>query len=111
MEREIKVNDDNYEWAQRNWQQDVEQAVQEIRLLVDRANDLQRQAVDAERATAAMQYHVFPQDIDAQELTRLAHDLRYEVGLKAVEIRDAISDLMPQIQALGVLAQTHQQSL
>lgn len=102
---------DSKEWAQANWQQSVEQAIEDIRLLVDSTNDLLRRVSDAERDTAAVQYHVFPSDVDADELVRVAGNLKHDVSQKVARMRDAISDLLTESAELGELARMHQSTM
>lgn len=99
------------DYGQLHWQGCVEQAIQDIRLLVDAANDLCRAVRDAKRNTAATPYHVFAEDVDVDELVRTASSLKNEIGTKVGSIRDRIRDLIAEVAELGEIAQAHQSSV
>lgn len=94
-----------------SWQQSVDQAVQDIRLLVDAANDLYRAASDAERAVAAVQYHQFDGETDAGDLIRTGSHLKFEVGAKVASIRDHINATARDIADIGDIAYQAQSSV
>lgn len=96
--------------AQLRWEGCVDQAVQDIRLIVDTANDLYRELCDAERDTASVQYHQFRDDVDFDELIRTANSLKHEIGNRVGSIRDQLARIRDEVGDLTNIAVEHRYS-
>lgn len=97
--------------AQLRWEGCVDQAVQDIRLIVDAANDLYREICDAERDTAATQFHQFRYELDEDELIRTANSLKHEIGHRVGSIRNQIERIQHEVRELADLANQHRDSV
>lgn len=97
--------------AQLRWEGCVDQAVQDIRLIVDAASDLYREACDAEHATAATQYHQFREGVDPDELIRTANSLKTEIGSRVGSIRNQIEQIQHEVRELADMANQHRDSV
>lgn len=102
------MNDD---LPQLRWEGCVDQAVEDIKLLVNATNDLYQDACEAEQATATEQYHRFRSDVDGDELIRTANSLKHEVGNRVTSIQRSIERIRHEISDLGRLASQHRSSV
>ena len=105
------MSSEEIDYAQQVWVGAVDQAIQDVRLVLGEANNLYVILGDVERALGGIQYHQFSPATDADELIRVSKDLKHKVSVAVSVIQDEINRAIWQANELGDEGRSHMHSM